>query len=335
LEPNVNTQVLEVDAERPDPAVIERAAAILRAGGLVAFPTETVYGLGANATDSAAVESIFAAKGRPAHNPIIVHVSGVEDAILATSIWPDSAALLAERFWPGPLTMILPRSETICDRVTCGGPTVAIRVPAHPVAHALILAAGLPIAAPSANRSSGISPTLAEHVAHDLDGRIDMILDGGPTPGGIESTVLDLTTHLPRMLRSGLIKVTEIEQVMGPIGRIGPITDSILRSPGNLPRHYAPNTPLEVLEDAHGRLEELLARGQRVAWMTFDGGPHDETAGLEVVMMPEEPADYAASLYAVLHILDSFGLDRIVVDDPPDSEEWAAIRDRLARASTS
>src|SRR5438270_2167933 len=181
------TEVLPVSAEAPAADVIARAARVLRAGGLVAFPTETVYGLGANALDAVAVARIFAAKGRPANNPLIVHVAAIDAARDLTAAWPESAARLAERFWPGPLTLVLPRAGRVPDIVTASGPTVAVRVPAHPVALALLRAAALPIAAPSANRSTSLSPTTAEHVRRGLDGRIDLLLDAGPTAGGLES----------------------------------------------------------------------------------------------------------------------------------------------------
>ncbi len=189
------------------------------AGGLVAFPTETVYGLGADALQPAAVERIFAAKGRPPNNPLIVHVADRAEALTVAATWPETAARLAERFWPGPLTLVLPRRPELPDVVTAGGPTVAIRVPAHPLALALIRAAGIPVAAPSANRSSQVSPTRPEHVLSGLDGRIDLLLAAGPVSGGIESTVLDLTNDPPRLLRPGLVAPAEIEAIIGPITR--------------------------------------------------------------------------------------------------------------------
>src|SRR4051794_28623080 len=178
---SMQTEVLAVEAARPQPEVIGRAAAVLRRGGLVAFPTETVYGLGANALDAAAVARIFAAKGRPSNNPLIVHVAAVEGARRLVAHWPDEAARLAELFWPGPLTLVLPKAPAVPDAVTAGGPTVAVRIPANEIARELIAAAGVPVAAPSANRSGNVSPTMAVHVIDELDGRIDLILDGGPT----------------------------------------------------------------------------------------------------------------------------------------------------------
>jgi L-threonylcarbamoyladenylate synthase len=321
-----------LDAASDD--ALDRAAAVLRAGGLVAFPTETVYGLGASALDEAAVRRIFAAKGRPAANPLIVHLAGAEEARRVVGDWPELAARLAERFWPGPLTLVLPRGPAVPAVVAAGGPTVAVRVPAHPVARELIRRAGVPIAAPSANRSTRLSPTRAGHVLRDLGGAIDLILDGGPTAGGIESTVLDLTGRPPRLLRPGLVTRAAIEAVIGPIAVIGgPVSDAApLPSPGLMARHYAPRTPLEAVEgDGAARAIELAGAGGRVAWVTWFAA--DAPPGVTVVPLPGEPAGYAASLYAALHDLDLAGVDRIVVALPPAEEPWLAVRDRLRRAS--
>ncbi|HEX9370684.1 MAG TPA: L-threonylcarbamoyladenylate synthase, partial [Roseiflexaceae bacterium] len=315
----MRTDVLRVDPEAPAKDVIARAAAALRAGGLVAFPTETVYGLGANALDAVAVGRIFAAKGRPAANPVIVHVARAEEARALAADWPETAARLAARFWPGPLTLVLPRREIVPDIVTAGGPTVAIRVPAHPVALALLAEAGVPIAAPSANRSTSLSPTRAEHVLRGLDGRIEMILDGGPTAGGLESTVLDVTTAPPQLLRPGLITPAQIEAEIGTVWRsAGEAADGPARSPGLLRRHYAPRTPLEcVTEDGDALVEELLRSSERVGWIQFGSQLGLERPGLVVKVLPREPAGYAAGLYAALHALDTMGVDRIVVTLPP------------------
>jgi L-threonylcarbamoyladenylate synthase len=330
----MKTAVIVVDPHAPQAEAIARAAEVLRGGGLVSFPTETVYGLGANALDADAVAHIFAAKGRPAHNPVIVHIPEASSVRQVAAAWPEAAARLAERFWPGPLTLVLPRNEKVADVVTAGGPTVAVRAPAHGVAQALLKAAGLPVAAPSANRSSGLSPTRAEHVLRDLDGRIDLILDGGPCPGGIESTVLDMTAVPPRLLRPGLVSVAQLEAVIGPVQQGGgPVAGKALPSPGMLSRHYAPRTPLECVEGAgRQRVEELCRQGRRVGWVTHDT---QLAAPSEVVVrvLPPDPAKYAAALYAVLHELDAAGLDRLVVQLPPDSAEWLAIRDRLRRAA--
>ncbi len=331
----MKTAVVIVDSLAPQPECIARAAEVLRSGGLVAFPTETVYGLGANALDGTAVGRIFAAKGRPPNNPLIVHVVDAGGAEAVAAAWPPTAAILAARFWPGPLTLVLPRRPKVPDAVTAGGSTVAVRVPAHPVARALLQASGLSLAAPSANRSTRLSPTRAEHVLNDLDGRIDLILDAGPTPGGIESTVLDLTTDPPRLLRPGLVSPEQLQAVIGPILLAAPRAaspDAPLPSPGLLERHYAPRTPLECISSARQRVEQLMGEGQRVGWLALgDGGPPPPRVIIRV--LPRDPAGYAAVLYAALHELDALGLDRIIADLPPDTPEWLAVRDRLRRAS--
>jgi L-threonylcarbamoyladenylate synthase len=328
------TVLVAVDPLHPQAERIAQAAAVLRAGGLVAFPTETVYGLGAHALDAAAVGRIFAAKGRPAHNPLIVHVAAAADVGKVAADWPASAARLAERFWPGPLTLVLPKKAQVPDVVTAGGPTVAVRVPAHPVALALLEAAGVPVAAPSANRSSRLSPTRAAHVLRDLEGRIDLVLDGGPCAGGIESTVLDLTADPPRLLRPGLVSLAELEATLGPLALPAGVTEgSALPSPGMLSRHYAPRTPLEcVAGGGRERVEELCRQGCRVGWVPW-GLPLATPSGVVVRTLRADPAGYAAGLYAALHDLDAAGLDRIVVGLPPDTVEWQAVRDRLRRAS--
>ncbi len=312
------------------PDAIRRAAAVLRAGGLVAFPTETVYGLGANALDAAAVRRIFEAKGRPATNPVIVHVADTNDVHAVAAGWPGVAAALAARFWPGPLTLVLPKRPEVPDAVTAGGPTVAVRVPSHPVAAALIREAGVPVAAPSANRSTELSPTRAEHVAASLGGRVDLILDGGPCPGGIESTVVDVTGPVVRLLRPGLVSVTMLESVIGRV-IVGGHDAGTARSPGQMAKHYSPRTPVVLANgpDEADRLHgELLRAGLRVMSVGFD---------LIYAYRPmiEDPTVYAADLYATFHELDAAGYDRLVVELPPDTPEWAAVRDRLKRAAAA
>lgn len=322
-------EILRVDTWSPDADAIARGARVLRAGGLVAFPTETVYGLGANALDAAAVAKIFAAKGRPASNPIIVHVATVEAAKALAGAWPEMGQKLTERFWPGPLTLVLPKQAHVSDLVTAGGATVALRMPAHPVALALLRACGLPLAAPSANRSGELSPTLPEHVLAGLADRIDLLLDAGPTSGGLESTVLDVTTQPPRLLRPGLVTIAQMEALVGPIARGDSNSHEPLRSPGQLARHYAPRTPLEVAADSRSRVEGLAGQRLRVGWLT-----HVDEAGAEVlrILLPADPVSYSAQLYAALHRLDAAGLDRIVVEAPPGGDDWLAIHDRLRRA---
>lgn len=333
----MKTARLVVDPHHPEAEPIARAAAVLRAGGLVAFPTETVYGLGANALSASAVTGIFEAKGRPANNPLIVHVGAREDVAAVVGDWPENARRLAERFWPGALTLVVPRGANVPDEVTAGGPTVAVRIPDHPVALALLRAAGVPVAAPSANRSGYISPTCAEHVLRGLDDRIALILDAGPVPGGLESTVVDVTTVPPRLLRPGLLSAREIEAVVGPMVRASeesPSPDGPLPSPGMLARHYSPRTPLEcVTEDGRKRVEQLRDDGLRVGWLTFGPVPALVPPGVVALSMPCDPAGYALRLYAALHDLDEAGVDRIVVALPPATEEWLAIHNRLSRAA--
>ena len=331
------TEILSVNPDRPEPGAIARAAAVIRAGGLVAFPTETVYGLGANALDSAAVRLIFDAKARPANNPVIVHVGDLTGVHVVAAEWPPVAELLAERFWPGPLSLVLPRSAAVPDVVTAGGSTVAVRWPAHPVAQALIAAAGVPVAAPSANRSSRISPTRAEHVLGDLDGRIEMILDGGATPGGIESTVLDLTTAPPRLLRPGPIAPGQIEALIGEVDK--PLPSGIasrapLPSPGMMARHYAPRALVELAHDSGWELVRALCDGgSRVGWLTFAPPAEPCPASVEPLVMPSDAVAYAHRLYAALREVDESGVDWIVVALPSDTPEWLAVRDRLHRAA--
>ncbi len=327
----MHCEAVAVDACAPDPAAIARAAKLLQSGGLVAFPTETVYGLGANALDVEAVARIFAAKGRPAKNPIIVHVPTKNDAKKLVCTWPDCAELLANRFWPGPLTLVLPKHPCVPDLVTAGGPTVALRVPAHPVALALLHACGLPLAAPSANCSTELSPTRAEHVLRSLADRIDLLLDAGPTTGGLESTVLDLTTEPPRLLRPGLLCVAELESLLGSIDQSTPEQKTLARSPGQMSRHYAPRTPLEVTVSSETRVATLMQQGFLVGWLTHVKGTRGTSASC--IVLPADPIGYSAGLYAALHQLDEAGLDRIIVEMPPTATDWLAVHDRLRRAA--
>jgi L-threonylcarbamoyladenylate synthase len=324
------TLVLRVAPDEPARGAIATAAAALRRGWLVAFPTETVYGLGANALDADAVRGIFAAKGRPATNPLIVHVADEAMLKLVAADWPPAAAALARAFWPGPLTLVVPKAAAVPDVVTGGGPTVAVRWPTHPVAQALIRTAGMPLAAPSANRSTELSPTRAEHVLSSLNGRVDVILDGGPTPNGIESTVVDVTTDPPTLLRPGPISLEQLETVVGPVVRRTEVAGSgPLPSPGMMARHYAPRTPVELVA-GRDQLIALASRG-RVGVLAL--GPAAGVPG-RVIVLPAEPAGYAARLYAALHDLDAMNLDRVLIEEPPATPEWLAVRDRLSRAAT-
>jgi L-threonylcarbamoyladenylate synthase len=337
----MRTEVLRVDPTDPQPEVIARAAEVLKYRGLVAFPTETVYGLGARAFDAEAVAKIFAAKGRPANNPLIVHFAHLPfyDGSAPREHWPQSAEKLAAQFWPGPLTLVLPKPAEVPAVVTAGGPTWAVRMPDHAVAHALLVASG-PLAAPSANASSGVSPTTAEHVLQSLDGRIDLVLDGGPCPGGIESTVLDLSTSPPRVLRPGPILPSELGGVIGEV--TAPeirVSDQHLRlsSPGTSIRHYAPRARLECYRDpvqASTRVAELSVSERQVHWLTRITARPPSASKIQTVQMPRDSADYAAQLYDALHNADRWAAEYVIVEMPPDEEEWLAVRDRLRRAAT-
>lgn len=317
--------------------LLSAAAERLRSGGLVVFPTETVYGLGANGLDAKAVRKIFDLKGRPAHNPLILHVADSDQARRLTTTWPREAEILAAAFWPGPLTLVLPKADCVPDEVTAGGPTVAIRVPVHPVALELLRLAHVPVAAPSANRSGEISPTKVEHVLRSFGHRIheiDLILDAGPTQVGLESTVVSLDGP-PTLLRPGMISVPQIEEKLGLRLKILDLHETLaasLPSPGLLKRHYAPHTPLELRQP--GAMRDGTQRppqGERWAWVTLD--PTDPPFPMEVRLMPSDPKAYAARLYDVLHELDALGLDRIIVDLPPAGPAWQAIHNRLTRAA--
>jgi L-threonylcarbamoyladenylate synthase len=326
------------------------ATGILAGGGLVAIPTETVYGLAAAADDPAAVARIFAAKGRPASNPLIVHVPDAAAAKRLAADWPAEAERLANQFWPGPLTLVVRRSDAVPAIVTAGGPTVAIRCPAHPVARAVLERLGRPLAAPSANRSTQISPTCAADVAESLGDRVELILDGGVCERGIESTVVDLTRRAPLILRPGPIPRAAlaaacggtVDEAIGHLAeRAGPAA-----SPGLARRHYAPRTPLTVAADGRAAVAERIAAGLQVGWLAIGGRPDrptvavvpkmaGATAPAVVERLPADPAGCAAGLYAALRRLDRAGLDAIVVDAPPEGEEWNAVRDRLVRAAAA
>jgi L-threonylcarbamoyladenylate synthase len=327
---------LQVDSAAPDPAAIQRAASVIRSGGLVAFPTETVYGLGANALDPAAVQRVFSAKGRPSHNPLIAHVADQEGAMRLVRRWPDAASRLAAAFWPGPLTIVLPRADTVPAAVSAGLPDIAVRVPAHPVALALLRAAGLPIVAPSANPSSALSPTSADHVAKHLGDRVDLILDAGPTQLGIESTVIDLAHDPPVLLRPGSLATDRVTAIIGALatpreGTGGPGH----ASPGMLDRHYAPRARLIVFHPDGRQHAAEIARtavedGQTAGALLFQ--PLDAPLH-HPVTMPADARGYAKELFARLHRLDDAGCDLILVEDVPDDAAWDGVRDRLSRAA--
>jgi L-threonylcarbamoyladenylate synthase len=324
------TQIWSIDPVSPDPERIRLAAELLRNDALVVFPTETVYGLGANALSDTAVSGIFEAKGRPATNPLIVHVLDSDAARSLVRDWPPEASELTRRFWPGPLTLVLPKAEGIPARVTAGGDTVAIRSPQNSVARALLAAAGLPIAAPSANRSGQLSPTSAQHVWDDLNGRVDLILDGGSCTLGIESTVVDLSGTVPRLLRPGSISPESLREVLGLL-LIGPAgaSEEPLRSPGLLAKHYAPRTPLRLFS-LPGELSPQLVAVSAVLSFGFWIG---KTPPRLLIEMPTHEEKYAQQLYEQLHFVDQRGVETILVQLPPEKESWLAIHDRLQRAS--
>jgi L-threonylcarbamoyladenylate synthase len=310
---------------------IEKAAEILRKGGLVAFPTETVYGLGADASNPAALRKIFAVKGRPADHPVIVHIAGMSELKHWAAQVPRAAWLLAEKFWPGPLTMVLKRAASVSDLITGGQDSVALRVPSHPVARQLLKAFGGAIAAPSANRFGRLSPTTAQHVREELGDAVDLVLDGGPCDVGIESTIVDLTREAPAVLRPGRISAQQIEDAL--LAPLGASAVERPRVPGSLESHYAPGLPLKIVHP--DEIENYLrARpATPVAVLSRRGRPRDSKATLWQVA-PEMPDDYARLLYATLRLLDLSGCRLIVVEALPALPEWNAIRDRLSRAAT-
>lgn len=340
-----------------DPETLAGAARRLREGGLVAFPTETVYGLGAHALDPDAVARIYAAKGRPAWNPVIVHVPDLEHARPLSRAWPAAAEALASAFWPGPLTVVVPKAAHVPDVTTAGRDAVGIRVPAHPVALALLREAAIPVAAPSANRFTQVSPTTADDVARSLGDRVACILDGGPCDVGIESTVVDCTGPEVRVLRPGMISLEAISRVLAPLGipvrhaapvaiahDVTPPTEAPL-GPGLVDRHYAPNAEVWLVEpppsdDARLAVDAALnamspgsgtgRNAVRALWRTLE----ISRPGLEVHQMPADPAAYARALYRALHDADADGVSLLLVELPPsDDPTWDGVRDRVTRAS--
>lgn len=314
-------------AEGPESAVVSAAARILAAGGLVALPTETVYGLAGDASNPDAVRRIFAAKGRPADHPLIVHVAEASAIRAWAAAVPDAAWRLAAAFWPGPLTMILPRSAAVSPLVTGGRDTVALRVPAHPLTRAILAAFGGGVAAPSANRFGRISPTTAEHVRAELGAAVDLVVDGGACEVGIESTIVDLSVDEPAVLRLGAISAEALGAVLGrpvPVVTGGPVKAS-----GQLPSHYAPRAALEVVPAAAfgPRVAALRAEGVRVAAVGHEG-----EGGVDVAV-PTGDAGYARALYAALRAADRAGVEVIVMVEPPEGPLAAALRDRLGRAA--
>jgi L-threonylcarbamoyladenylate synthase len=313
---------------------IERAVALLRAGDLVAFPTETVYGLGADAANPAAVAKIFAAKGRPADHPLIVHLPDASHLARWAHEIPADAEKLADAFWPGPLTLILKRQPQVPDAVTGGQDTVGLRVPNHPLALELLAAFEGGIAAPSANRFGRISPTTAAHVREELGDRVPLVLDGGACPVGIESTILDLSRGVPVLLRPGAISAADIARVLGSAPETAAPHAGTPRVSGSLDAHYAPRTPLQLVssDGLLFALRNALVAGEKVAVLapTAQAISHDLVTWKQ---SPAEPAGFAHDLYASLRELDALGCVRLLVQQPPAGENWLAVNDRLRRAA--
>ena len=306
---------------------IRRAAELLRQGRLVAFPTETVYGLGADAWNPAAVKKLYAVKQRPADHPVIVHFASADQAFTWAREVPDPARTLAQRFWPGPLTLILKRAPRAPDFITGGQDNVGVRVPSHPVAHELLAAFGGGVAAPSANRFGAVSPTTASHVLADLGSDVDLVLEGGATQVGIESTILDLSGDAPVLLRPGHISQRELEAALSvPIRQK---SEASPRHSGGLERHYAPRTPARLVA-THELDREIERLGDKVAVLAFSRPDERVDYWLR---MPRDAQAYARKLYAALRELDSTGCQAILIEAPPEGEDWAAVLDRLRRAT--
>jgi L-threonylcarbamoyladenylate synthase len=334
----MKTEILSTHTPALFFAAVKRAVELLRAGEVVALPTETVYGLTANALDESAVAKIFQIKGRPANNPIIVHVAGNEMARLCAENFPPLAEKLSKSFWPGPLTLVLPRAKKIPDNVTAGGETVGIRWPSHPFIQAVIRECGFPLAAPSANLSNQISPTNAEHVRAQLGGKIPLIVDGGQSQVGIESTVLDLTVSPPQILRPGMIHAESLAAVVGKIQHpTSNIQHPNLKSPGLLEKHYSPKAKLLVFNwkddaDLHFQLSTFSRQPSTCFIIAHTHIPSGENFA-DVSVMPHDAEAFARAIYAELHRCDEAGAEFIIVEAPPDSSEWSGIADRLRRAA--
>ena len=331
-----NAAILPTDSPELFRQAARQAAEMLRAGQIVAVPTETVYGLAANALNPKAVTRIFQVKGRPARNPIIVHVCSVSMAKRCVTRWPRLAGKLARAFWPGPLTLVLPRAQAIPGIVTGGGSTVGVRWPSHPFMQALIRECGFPLAAPSANPSNRVSPTNAEHVRSALGQKIPLIVDGGQAQVGIESTVLDLSVSPPRVLRPGMIHNEALVAVTGKLAGSGS-SGELLKSPGLLPQHYAPRAKLVIWSwqdeaELQRRCAESGIRLSATHVVTHTHIPSGEGFG-RVAVIPHDAQAFARSIYAELHHCDQAGAELIIVEGLPPTDEWSAIQDRLKRAS--
>jgi L-threonylcarbamoyladenylate synthase len=329
------TRILPTHTPALFAAAVREAAALLRAGEAVALPTETVYGLAANAWDPQAVERIFAIKGRPAHNPVILHVASLDMARACVRSLPAGVVPLARAFWPGPLTLVMTKSDRVPAAVTAGGETVGIRWPSHPFMQAVIRECGFPLAAPSANLSNRLSPTTSAHVASQLAGRVQLIVDGGASAIGIESTVLDVTSKPARILRPGMVHAESLTAVIGAVAE-GADSGATLRSPGLLAQHYAPQARLQTLQwtsdaDLRRAADAAGIAPGRTHVLAHSAIPGGEGFG-RVSVIPHDPEAFARALYAELHRCDELGAELILVEAPPASHEWRGIADRLRRA---
>lgn len=331
----MSTKCMQAVPAEPDNIAL--AAQLLQQGRLVAFPTETVYGLGADASNAEAVARIFTAKGRPADHPLIVHIADLAQLSVWARDIPASAYKLAEQFWPGPLAMVLQKQADVPFAVTGGQETVGIRMPQHPVALALLRAFNGGVAAPSANRFCRISPTAASHVVDELGDSVDMILDGGPCQVGVESTIVDLSTSHPRLLRPGHISVAALEAVLGTTVQLPPFSEAVeepaIRAPGMLALHYAPTTPAILCPAAElcAMLLNLQAQGKRCAVLHYCQAA--ELSSWQGIQLAPVAESYAQGLYGALRSLDNLQLDIIVIEQPPTTMDWLAVNDRLAKAT--
>ncbi len=335
----MTTKVRKIETPADFTAAVDAAAELLKRGEVVAVPTETVYGLAANALDADAVRRIYEVKGRPNSNPIIVHIGSLAMAQTCSSIWPATAGVLAAAFWPGPLTIILPRSSIIPQIVTAGGETVGLRWPSHPFMQALIGACAFPIAAPSANPANALSPTSAEHVMALLRGKIPLIVDAGSSNVGIESTVIDITVDPPHLLRAGMISTPQIADVLKRSVAQKQTQSTTLKSPGLLRRHYAPRAKLVVAAwrdetELKDLAEKLRVPLHDISVIAHDRIPQNIPFG-RIAVIPHDAEAYARALYAELHLCDQAGAKMILAEQVPSNEKWQGIRDRLNRASAS
>jgi L-threonylcarbamoyladenylate synthase len=334
---SVPAEILQTDSPQLFETAVKRACDLLRAGEVVALPTETVYGLAANALAPQAVAKIFSIKGRPAHNPVIVHVAGLELARRCAREWPAMAERLAEAFWPGPLTLVLPRAVDIPGIVTAGGSTVGVRWPSHPFIQAVIRRCGFPLAAPSANLSNRVSPTTARHVQSQLGTRLALIVDGGQCQVGIESTVLDLSTTPPRVLRPGMISPQTLSAVTGELAREATAECVVLKSPGLLAKHYAPRARLILCawENDRDLRQHARALGLPLAQTHVLAHTHIPSAAdfAAINVIPHDSEAFARAIYDQLHRCDEAGAAVILVEALPETDEWRAILDRLKRAA--